>query len=463
MKNAHVYVTGMGVSGPPVVGALLASGARVTVIDDRDDSVLQQRAHELRALGAETRLGSTNLDADVTLVVTSPGWRPSHPILMEAARRNIEVIGDVEFAWRLDQERSLREGSPAPTWLTLTGTNGKTTTVGMLASILKAADLRSVATGNVGYSIVSAVLAEPRFEVLAVELSSFQLHWVTSLSPKAGALINIAEDHIDWHGSYDAYRADKEKLLRSAEIAIVNLDDEGSARSVADHSRRIGITRDIPRVQEVGVVEDFLVDRAFSDPAVEIATFADIKPLVPHNITNALIASALARSIGVSSDAISRGLRDYQSGGHRIELIATLDGVRYVNDSKATNPHAAAAALSAFTDVIWIAGGLAKGASMDELIRTNSQRLKAVLLIGLDREVIADSLARHAPDVRVERIDPIDTEPVGVSVMRQCVSRARALAKPGDTVLLAPACASMDQFTSYDERGQRFAEAVTLL
>lgn len=454
----HVFVTGLGVSGPPVVRALLARGAKVTVVDDLDDTSRQERAMELRDLGAEVRLGGSDLDLDVSLIITSPGWKPLHPLLREAASRGVEVIGDVEFAWRLDQERCEREGTPAPRWLALTGTNGKTTAVGMLAAILSSAGVRAVATGNVGYSIVSAVLAEPRYEVLAVELSSFQLHWSSSLRPHAGAIINIAEDHLDWHGDFSSYRAAKEKLLLAAGIAIVNQDDVESATCAPEHPHRVGVTRDIPRSQEVGVVEDFLVDRAFADPAVELATFADITPFAPHNVTNALIAAALARTIAVEPSAIATGLRGYRSDGHRIETVAVLDGVRYVNDSKATNPHAALAALSAFENVVWIAGGLAKGASMEELVKTARTRLKAALLIGADRDQIEQALRRHAPEVAIHRIDPVDTSAMGV--MTECVKVARTIAVPGDVVLLAPACASMDQFTSYAERGQCFVDAV---
>lgn len=455
-----VLVTGLGVSGPPVVTALLAQGASVVVVDDKKTPALEKSAEELRALGVTVTLGQAELPRDIDLIITSPGWKPSHPVLKSAAEAGIEIIGDVEFAWRLDQERSAKEGTPAPIWLALTGTNGKTTAVGMLASILQKAGKRSAATGNVGYSIVTAVLAEPRYEVLAIELSSFQLHWTSSIRPHAGAVINIAEDHLDWHGDFAAYRQAKEKLLLASEIAVVNQDDVESATCAPSHPHRIGVTRDIPRPQELGVVEDFLVDRAFSDPAIEVATFKDITPFVPHNITNALVASALARSIDIPSEAIGAGLREYKSDGHRIATVGTFNGVTYVNDSKATNPHAALAALSAFENVIWIAGGLAKGAAMEELIIEAGHRIKVALLIGQDRELIAAALRRHAPHVHIELIDPAENGNVGASVMAGCIAAARRLAHPGDTVLLAPACASMDQFTSYAERGQAFTEAV---
>jgi UDP-N-acetylmuramoylalanine--D-glutamate ligase len=262
----------------------------------------------------------------------------------------------------------------------------------------------------------------------------------------------------------DAYAAAKVSLLERAELAIVNHDDA----LAVEYSRgvpAIAVTRDIPRPGEVGLVEDLLVDRAFVDPhqAVELATIGDISPAAPHNVTNALIAAALARTIGVSPDAVVQGLRGYQSDGHRIEWIASVGGVDYVDDSKATNPHSASASISSFARVVWIAGGLAKGASMDGLVESIASRLRGAVLIGADRTLIAEALQRHAPHVPVVLVDAPDTGGMrkdDEGLMRAVVDAARGLAAAGDTVLLAPACASMDQFTSYAHRGRLFAEAV---
>lgn len=461
-QQTRALVAGLGVSGESVARALAGRVGHLVAID-------MAPREEVRVALAE--LGVTIVtDQDMvepqmfTLVITSPGWPPSHPLLRRCAEAGIEIIGDVELAWRLDQERSAREGTAAPRWLALTGTNGKTTTVGMLASILEQAEVRAVAAGNVGRSLVDAVLAEERYEALAIELSSFQLHWSRSLRPHAGALINIAEDHLDWHGSMEAYAQAKVGLLKAAEIAIINVDDPLAVQFTVGAATPIAVTRDIPRPGEIGVVEDLIVDRAFTDPsaAVELATVADITPPAPHNITNALVASALARTIGVPASAVAAGLRAYRSDGHRIEHVATVDGVAYVDDSKATNPHAAAASIAAFPSVVWVAGGLAKGAAMAELVASIATRLRAAVLIGTDREAIAAALQRHAPHVPVVRVDPLDTGEVRNSApfMDQVVAAARALAQPGDTVLLAPACASMDQFTSYAHRGRLFADAV---
>lgn len=457
-----VLVAGLGVTGRSVATALVHRGDRVVVVEH------SPRPEDLEAMAALHVQVITSIDgfdlADIDLVVTSPGWPPSHPMLTACADAGIEVIGEVELAWRMDQERSAREGTTAPRWLALTGTNGKTTTVGMLESMLLQAGVRAVAAGNVGRPLVEVVLAEPRYEALAIELSSFQLHWSSTIAPHAGALINIAEDHLDWHGSMEAYAAAKLKLLHASEIAVVNHDDALAAK-FTQGLHVIGITRDIPRRGELGVVEELLVDRAFTDPdqAEELGTLADVNPAAPHNVTNALIAAALARSIGIPHQAVGQGLRHYRSDGHRIERIATIDGVEFIDDSKATNPHAALASISAFDRVVWIAGGLAKGASMDELVASIAPRLRAAVLIGADRGVIAAALERHAPHVPVRSVDPTDTGDMRIddpAFMASVVDIARTFASPGDTVLLAPACASMDQFTSYAHRGRLFAEAV---
>ncbi len=212
------------------------------------------------------------------------------------------------------------------------------------------------------------------------------------------------------------------------------------------------------------------MDRAFvENPSVEagpLAALGDIKPFAPHNVLNGLAAAALARTVGVSLAAISEGLNNFKSGGHRISHVAYIADVDYIDDSKATNPHAAAASLSAFASVVWIAGGLAKGASMERLVSENAKRLRGAVLIGTDRALIRAALEKYAPDVPVVEID-VDLELAEMTktdrarvLMGRVVDAAARFASPGDTVLLAPACASMDQFDSYAQRGDLFAQAV---
>ncbi|WP_069387773.1 UDP-N-acetylmuramoyl-L-alanine--D-glutamate ligase [Cellulosimicrobium cellulans] len=466
LADARVVVAGLGVSGRAAATALRPRAAAVVTLDDRAEDADVRDA------------GQVALD-DVDLVVVSPGWPPSHPLLVRALEHGVPVWSEVELAWRLRVPGP--SGDPAP-WLALTGTNGKTTTVEMLETILRTAGLRTAAVGNVGTPVVEAVL-DPTLEVLAVELSSFQLHFTHTTSPEAGAVLNVAPDHLDWHGGLDAYAADKGRVFEDAQVACVyNAADartEALVREadVVEGARAVGFTLGAPARGQLGVVEDVLVDRAFHAPAdardrhtfaAELGTLDDLAHLagpdgrVPaHVLANALAAAALARAHGVSAVAVRDGLRAFRTGAHRIQQVATVDGVAYVDDSKATNAHAASASLASFEagTVVWVAGGLAKGASFDELVAARADRLRAVVLIGVDAEPFAGALARHAPDIPVVRVDPGDTG----TVMPRAVDSARRLARPGDTVLLAPAGASMDQFRSYAARGDAFADAARAL
>lgn len=470
-SGLRVLVTGLGVSGFAAADALHERGARVVAVDGALPaplSLLAERARILEVLGVDVRLGPEHAagmpsGGAFDLVVTSPGWRPTQPLLAQAQAAGIPVWGEVELAWRL----RTREGA-AP-WLTVTGTNGKTTTVRMLAAILGAAGLRATSAGNVGMPVLEAVLHPDPYDVLAVELSSFQLHWSHSLAPIASACLNVAPDHLDWHGSMEAYARAKGKVYQNTELACVyNVQDPETERLVTEAEvregcRAIGFTLGVPAPSMVGMVDDVLADRAFVEQrrtsAAELATLDDLRgdapSLPPHYVANALAAAALTRAVGVPPVAVRDGLRGFRPDPHRIAEVATVHGVRFVDDSKATNPHAAQASLSAFDSVVWVAGGLLKGAAVDDLVSAVAPRLRAAVLLGQDRASLAEALARHAPDVPVVEVDTTDT-----GAMDEVVARAAGLAHTGDVVLLAPAAASMDMFESYGARGDAFAEAV---
>ncbi|MFE3768819.1 UDP-N-acetylmuramoyl-L-alanine--D-glutamate ligase [Streptomyces sp. NPDC059122] len=464
----HITVAGLGVSGVPAARALAGLGARVTVVNSSDGERERAQAAELAELGATVRLGDGDtLPEGTELIVTTPGWKPSSPLFLAAEKAGVPVWGDVELAWRL-------RGPDAAPWLAVTGTNGKTTTVRMLASILTAAGLRTAAVGNIGVPLVDVVLGEGRaegasYDVLAVELSSYQLHWAPSVRAHSATVLNLAPDHLDWHGSMEAYAADKGRIYEGNTVACVyNAADPATEElvrqaDVEEGCRAIGFTLGTPGPSQLGVVDGILVDRAFVEnrqkQAQELAEIADIAPAsgkaAPHNIANALAAAALARAFGVPAAAVREGLRTFHPDAHRIQRIADVAQVAYVDDSKATNTHAAEASLAAYEHIVWIAGGLAKGATFDELVRTAAGRLRAVVLIGADRALIREALGRHAPDVPVVDLDRTDT-----GAMSEAVREAARLAEPGDTVLLAPACASMDMFVNYNKRGEAFADAV---
>jgi UDP-N-acetylmuramoylalanine--D-glutamate ligase len=441
-----VVVAGAGISGLAAARVLRDLGAHVTMVDSN--------AEALESAAVQGFLTGSSLPGEVGLVVTSPGFRPTVPMLVEAASRGVEVIGEVELAWRL------RAPSAAP-WLAVTGTNGKTTTVRMLEAILTTAGLATVAAGNIGLPVLDAVLAATPYDVLAVELSSFQLHWSSTVRPHTGAIVNLADDHTDWHGSFQEYVRAKARIF-DADTSIGNADDE-VVRTLLNTSRdrRVSFTLRTPRPGQLGVVEHLLVDRAFPDvagEATELATLDDLSVPGDHNVANALAAAAMARSFGVPARAVAEGLRAFAPEPHRNALVRVVDGVSWVDDSKATNPHAAAASLAAYPSVVWLAGGLLKGADVDDLVRQAAPRLRAVVLLGTDRAALAEALSRHAPEIPVVEVERLDTV-----AMQEVVEAARSLARPGDTVLLAPAAASMDCFKDYKQRGDLFAEAVRAL
>jgi UDP-N-acetylmuramoylalanine--D-glutamate ligase len=479
----RVCVLGLGVTGFAAADSLVQNGIEVVAVSGRQDERESERAALLRVLGADVRLGAgadRELPAGTDLVVTSPGAPPWQPLLEAAAATGVPIWSEVELAWQLQSAGSTPGSTPGstsgrPPWLTLTGTNGKTTTVQMLSAILAAAGHRVAEVGNVGRPVVEAVCDPEPLDVFAVELSSFQLHWTHSVSPLASACLNLAPDHLDWYtgdDGYARYGADKARVFERTRVACVyNVADPATERMVRDAdviegARAIGFTLGVPAVGQLGVVDGVLADRAFvpgrRTEAAELITLAELQgdtpALAPHTVADALAAAALARAYGVPPSAVRAGLAGFHADHHRIAQVAVVDDVAYVDDSKATNPHAAAASLAAFSNVVWVAGGLLKGADVDDLVAEHAHRLRGAVLLGRDRAALVEAIARHAPDVPVVQVETTDT-----GVMDQVVEHARALARPGDTVLLAPAAASMDMFRDYAQRGEEFADAVRRL
>ncbi|GAA4891538.1 UDP-N-acetylmuramoyl-L-alanine--D-glutamate ligase [Actinomycetospora straminea] len=461
-RDRHVLVAGARRTGVSVVDVLLDLGARVTV-GDGDPA-------QLDALGDRDVTRTRDLTAlpdGVDLVVTSPGFRTDAPLALAARAAGVPMVGEPELAWWLGDDPAVCPDGP-PRWLAVTGTNGKTTTTTMLEAILRAAGEDTVACGNIGLPVVDALRAGHR--VLAVELSSFQLEWSPSVRPYAGAVLNLAEDHLDWHGTMAAYAAAKARVLRG-EIAVAGIDDRAAAGLLvaAPAPVHVGFTRGRPGPGELGIVDGTLVDRAFGERdrhGTGLADVVDIAPPGPPGEANALAAAALARAHGVPSEAVAAGLRSVAPGAHRGAVVAEAGGIRWVDDSKATNPHAAAASLAAHDRVVWVAGGLLKGADVADVVVAHRGRLAGAVVLGRDRALVAAALARHAPDVPVRDVGGGDDggmvggmDDTGDEGMLRAARAAAELARPGDTVLLAPAAASMDMFRDYAARGDAFAAA----
>ena len=471
-SGLRVFVVGLGVSGFAVADTLWELGAVVHVASDRPSP-----DHEamLDVLGVEHVITDSPETCETSaaefapdIVVVSPGISPRHRILDWAARSDIPVWSDIELAWRV------RDKVTVAPWIVITGTNGKTTTTQLTAHFLRSAGLRAIECGNIGVPVLDAVRNPEGFDYLVVELSSFQLHWLPSsgagaLHPYSSTCLNVAEDHVDWHGSADAYRQAKASVYTNTQVACVYSTVDHITETMVEDAdvqegcRAIGFGFMVPGPSGFGTIEGILVDRAFvenrHESAQELTTIdrlAELGMAQPHMILNILAAAALARSTGISPEAVSRGIDSFVVDHHRCEVVAEAGGVTWVDDSKATNAHAANASLRAFPSIVWIVGGLFKGTQIDEIVQAHASRLRGVVIIGEDRAEPIRALTAHAPHVPWKQIS-------GGDVMAQAVAAARDFARDGDTVLLAPAAASMDQFVDYADRGRKFASAVAEL
>jgi len=476
-SDLRVAVLGLSMTGFSVADTLTELGADVLVLAE---SAEEEYARLLPVIGARLELGPLDqvpealMEFAPEVVIASPGFAPSHPVIRWAQESGIALWGDVELAWRVRDKVPRPDGTPAD-WVLITGTNGKTTTTQLTASLLVEGGLRAAPCGNIGVPVLDAVRDPAGFDALVVELSSHQL-WYLGLSqaegelyPHASVCLNLADDHLVWHGTAQAYRDAKALVYRNTRVACVyNKADEATRimveeAEVVDGARAIGFDLGIPGPSDIGVVEGLIVDRAFLDDrarsALEITTVADLQEAglaAPHIVQNILAASALARSLGVEPEAIHSALQSFRLDEHRIQIIARHRGVTWVDDSKATNPHAAASSLRAYPGAVWVVGGDLKGVDIADLVATVGATARAAVVIGVERAAVVAAFERHAPQVPVFEVDAGETG----QVMSRVVEIAAGIVEDEGTVLLAPAAASFDQFSSYADRGHRFAEAV---
>lgn len=448
--SGTILVTGAGISGVGIARLLADLNVDVLIADANETA--RDRAMEVADVaGIHPDQALAELSR-FSCVVTSPGWRPDTPLLRAAQAAGLEVLGDVELCYRLDRASVF---GPPRTWMVVTGTNGKTTTTSMLASIMQHAGYQAEAVGNIGVSVAEAVSAPQRIDVLVAELSSFQLHWSSQLVPDVGVLLNLAEDHIDWHGSMAAYAAAKAKVL-AAPLAIAGLDDALVQQYIT--TPVMSFTMHPPQVGQVGVTDGTIVDNLHGTLR-NIVPVAGLEPPGPAGIYDALAATAAAVALvpDLQPSVIAQALQSFKVAGHRGQQVAEARGIVAIDNSKATNPHAADSALAGHDSVIWVAGGQLKGAEVDALIARHAHRLKAVALMGVDRNIIRESVEKHAPGVPIFVTD--DTDPQ--SAMDAVCAWAVTQASSGDAIVLAPAAASLDMYTGMGQRGVLFAESVS--
>ena len=476
-KGLRVAVLGLSDTGFSVADTLAELGADVFVFTE---GAAEEYSRLLPVIGVRARIGSLAEVPDELIafapevVIASPGFPPHHRVIRWTQESGIALWGDIELAWRV-RDKVTRPGGVPADWVFITGTNGKTTTTRLTATMLVHGGLRAAPCGNIGTPILDAVRDPSGFDVLVVELSSHQLWYlgnndgVGAPVPYSAVCLNLADDHLLWHGSFQAYRDAKAVVYRHTRVACVYNKADIATREmvedadVIDGARAIGFDLGTPGPSDLGVVEGLLVDRAFHEErhhaALELATVEDLAErdlAAPHIVANILAASALARSLGVEPEAINDALMAFRLDPHRIEVVARHGGVTWVDDSKATNPHATASSLIAYPGAVWVLGGQLKGVDISDLVARRGPSAKAAVVIGSDRREVVEAFARHAADVPVYEVDATDTE----EVMPRVVEIAWGIAEAGDTVLLAPAAASFDQFAGYDDRGAKFAAAV---
>jgi UDP-N-acetylmuramoylalanine--D-glutamate ligase len=473
LQGQHILILGLGSSGLAMARWCAEMGAEVTVADTREAPanlvVLNTELPEVHfksgPLGVNLIEGTS-----VRAVFASPGLAPAEtaPVIEAAQALGLWVGGELSlFVQALENLKATRDY--APQVLAITGTNGKTTVTALTGQLMARAGKTVKVAGNIGPTLLDTLrlsMATELPEVWVLELSSFQLDNAGSFEPSAATVLNITQDHLDWHGSVEAYRAAKGAVYHNTRKSVfysrIDPVTEALVRdaNVKEGCEAIGFGLVTPDTGELGTIDGILVDRAFvpdrRNNAQELTTvdhLAELGFATPHMILNILAASGMALSVGASAVDVAAGLDSFQLDHHRCETVTENGGVTWVDDSKATNAHAANASLRAFPSLVWIVGGMFKGTQIDELVQAHRSRLRAVIAIGVDRDEPRRVMAAWAPDVPFIEIDTDD-------VMNAAVSAAALNASPGDTVLLAPAAASMDQFVDYADRGRQFQAAV---
>lgn len=454
--RGHVVVLGAGRSGRAVAeyvatDASCGTDVRVTLVDGGTGSALETRATVLRAMGVNVVLGSSSVPADADLIVASPGIPPASPVMVAARASGVPVISELEFAYRV---------SSSP-WIAITGTNGKTTTTALLEHLLRESGVPAESVGNIGRAATRVAGESGSATVLVAEVSSFQLALTERFHPRVAMLLNITPDHVDWHGSLDAYTADKARVFANqtpGDTAVINVDDPGSAPFAAQVRAR-GVS-----VCEVGIagagadatVDGDMLVLTVHGERVLLVRIDELQIRGDHNVSNALAAAAAANAIGASLPDIRNGLRSFEPIEHRLESVGVVSGVEYFNDSKATNPDAVLKALTAFEDrpLVVLLGGHNKGNDFGELARAVSLRCKGAVIFGESAEEFARAFSEACPP----SFDVVRTEG-----MAGAIAAAALMTVPGDVVTLSPACASFDEFDDYEHRGRVFRETVRSL
>lgn len=441
LKNKKVLVLGLGVSGLSTVKALNHLGAHIIVYDSKTEVELKAFFDGIGDIYVEKYLNTNEVPLeDIDLIVKSPGIPPNLHILVEAERRNIEIVTDIELAYRI---------SPTENIIAITGTNGKTTTTTLISEIFKKANYNTYIAGNIGVGILWDMVNAKKDDVFVIEASSFQLENTNYFKPKVSLITNITSDHLDWHGSLDSYINAKKKVFKNQEkddYTVLNYDDK-ILRAMKEeiNSNIIWFSASQKLDKGIFIEGDYIVIKD-GETLTKVLSHKDITII----LENALASIAVGWVMGIDIEIIAKVLSEFKGLEHRIEYVKTINEISFYNDSKGTNPDSTIKAIEALNSpIILIAGGYNKGSEFDELIISFNEKIKELILLGATAEKIKETAIKHGfLNVHL------------VANMKEAVKLSFKLGNAKDNILLSPACASWDMYNNFEERGQDFKDAV---
>ena len=445
LKDKNILILGLGISGVSTVKALDKLGARISISDIKEENELKEYISQIDDINVRLYLGTNNVPLDnIDLIIKSPGIPLTLDIIKKAEKKGIEVITDLELAYRI---------SPNSNFIAITGTNGKTTTTTLTGEFFKESGFSTYVAGNIGVGILWDVVNSKEDSIFVIETSSFQLESTTSFTPKISLILNITPDHLNWHNTLDNYIEAKKKIFKNqgmTEYTILNYDDP-LLRNMENEikSNLIWFSVDNKLSKGVYVEEGYIVIND-GNSTKKVLSRDKVKILGKHNLENALASVAIGWIMGLDIDMMKDVLKTFPGVEHRIEYIDTIDGIQFFNDSKGTNSDASIKAIEAVNfPIILIAGGMDKGTEFDDFILSFKDKVKALILLGETKKKIRNTAIKHG----FNNIYMVED-------MKEAVKKCYQIAEDGDNVLLSPACASWDMYSSFEERGNDFKQEV---
>lgn len=445
VKNKNILVLGLGISGVATAKALNKLGANVLISDNKSEEQLKEYMKQIKDIDIDYILGSNDVKlSNIDLIVKSPGIKNNIPIIQKAIDMNIEVITDIEIGYRLFNNKIIA----------ITGTNGKTTTTTLVGEIFNNTEQKVHVTGNIGVGLLWELVNSAEDDIFVIETSSFQLDNTKEFKPKISAITNITPDHIDWHGNFENYVKAKKKIFKNQDekdYTILNYDDK-ELRNIPDtlKSNIIWFSQENKLQKGIFILDNHIV---YSDgkKTIAIVNINDIKVPGRHNIENIMTAVAISLASDVDLNIIRKTITEFEGIEHRLEFVDDIDGTKYYNDSKGTNPVSSIKAIEALEyPIVLIAGGYDKGSDYSEFIDSFKGKVKDVILLGETKEKISEAALK----IGFNNI-------YFVSNMNEAVNKSFEISKRGTNVLLSPACASWDMYESYEKRGIDFKNCVS--